>query len=143
MKVVILAKEASRYSNISDSIKAMIFFGTPYGGSDPADPAFFLASFVRIMKSASGIGRTRGRLRPEHLQLLRPKSKELIEISLSFAHRTKDLDIMSFYEERFMGGFKNLVRKIQPYLVLVSWYLELDITWGSQAKLLRDDPLTD
>lgn len=108
-KSLILAHESSRYVNILQSTKAVIFFGTPHSGSEQAD---FLSTLVKIantVESASKLNHFLGKPRQHLADLLRPRSVELENISMSFTDRTKGIEIVSFYEERVMPPFKSEV----------------------------------
>ena len=111
---LILAHEGPRYSNILQSTKATIFFGTPDSGSDHADFLSILMKSVNAIESVSQLGRVLGRPRQQLVDLLKPRSRELESISMSFTHRTKDLEIVSFYEEKVMPPFKSLVSFFLP-----------------------------
>jgi hypothetical protein len=111
-KVLVLAHEASRYSNILQSTKAIVFFGTPHSGSDQADLLFVLADIVSkfgSFGSLSMIDRGFGKVRQDLVRILKPRSIELEALSMSFTERSKELEIISFYEENAMFPFKHVV----------------------------------
>ncbi|OBT99536.1 hypothetical protein VE01_02798 [Pseudogymnoascus verrucosus] len=106
---LVLSHENSIYLNILQSTKAIVFFGTPHRGSEHADFVSVLAGVINAFGYVSMAHRLFGKIRKDLIHLLRPRSKELIDISTSFTERTKDLDIISFYEENAMPPFKTQI----------------------------------
>jgi ankyrin repeat domain-containing protein 50 len=99
---LVLAHEASRYTNILQSTKAVVFFGTPHSGSEQADFLSVLVDIVAKFGSLSMIDRAYGKIRQDLLRTLKPRSVELEALSMSFMERSKELEIVSFYEENAM-----------------------------------------
>jgi len=69
-----------------------------------------LTGIVNTMESMSMIHRTFGKTRQDLVHMLKPRSMELENLSMSFTDRTKDIEIVSFYEEKAMLPFKHVVR---------------------------------
>lgn len=110
-QALILAHEDSHYTNILQSTRVIVFFGTPHLGLKQAD---FLSMLVGIVNGVPIIS-----ARQDLVQLLRPGSKELQNLSMSFTHRTEGIDIISFSEEKAMSPFKHPVSRFpfgQPQL---------------------------
>lgn len=108
-QALVLAHESSRYTNILQSTKAIVFFGTPHSGSEHADFLSILIGIVNTMESISMVRHTFGKTRQDLVDMLKPRSTELENLSISFTHRTKDIEIVSFYEEKAMPPFKREV----------------------------------
>jgi hypothetical protein len=108
-QALVLAHEASRYTNILQSTKAVVFFGTPHAGSEQADLLSVLASIVAAFGSMSMVDRAFGKIRQDLVRLLKPRSIELETLSISFTERSKDIEIVSFYEENAMPPYKSEV----------------------------------
>jgi hypothetical protein len=106
---LVLAHEASRYTNILQSTKAVVFFGTPHSGSEQADFLSVLVDIVTKFGSLSMIDRAYGKIRQDLVRTLKPRSVELEELSMSFTERSKGLEIVSFYEENAMPPFTHEV----------------------------------
>jgi hypothetical protein len=68
-----------------------------------------LIGIVNTMESISLSDRTLGRTRQDLVQLLKPRSTELENISISFTDRTKNIDIISFYELNAMPPLRREV----------------------------------
>jgi hypothetical protein len=108
-QALVLAYEDSRYTNILQSTKAIAFFGTPHSGSEHADSLSVLISLVKLVELVSMVGHMVGKMRQDLVNILRPRSTELKDLSISFTSRTKDIEIVSFYEEEPMPPFKTVV----------------------------------
>jgi hypothetical protein len=108
-QALVLAHEGSRYTNILQSTKAIVFFGTPHLGSEHADFLSILIGIVNTMESISMVQHTFGKTRQDLVDILKPRSTELENLSMSFTNRTKDIEIVSFYEEKAMSPFKREV----------------------------------
>ncbi|KAL8748150.1 MAG: hypothetical protein Q9190_000045 [Brigantiaea leucoxantha] len=105
-KALVLAHEQSSLTGcleILASTKAVAFLGVPHKGSDTATWAKVAAD---ALKAASVYTTTNSAL----VDALRKDSTDLIDISKQFAHRTKDLDIYTFYETQKLHG-KLIVEK--------------------------------
>lgn len=89
--------------------KSVVFFGTPHQGSEQATFLSILTNIVDKFGSLSLSDRAIGRIRHRLVSTLKPRSKELEALSMSFTQRSKDIDIISFYEENAMPPFKNEV----------------------------------
>lgn len=77
-----------------------------------------LVKIANMMESASKLNHILGKPRQHLVDLLRPRSLELENISMSFTERTKGIEIVSFYEERVMPPFKSEVsRLLCPYSI--------------------------
>jgi hypothetical protein len=101
-QALVLAHESSRYTNILQLTKAVVFFGTPHSGSEQAS---LLSLVLNIIDTVPLITKPRNDL----AQLLKLNSSELESLSISFTDRTRDIEIVSFYEENAMPHFKNEV----------------------------------
>ena len=55
------------------------------------------------------IDRGFGKVRQDLVRILKPRSIELEALSMSFTERSKELEIISFYEENAMFPFKHVV----------------------------------
>ena len=70
---------------------------------------------ANTVESASKLNHILGKPRQHLADLLRPRSRELENISASFTDRTQGIEIVSFYEERVMPPFKSEVsRSLSP-----------------------------
>ncbi|OBT63788.1 hypothetical protein VE03_06953 [Pseudogymnoascus sp. 23342-1-I1] len=98
-KALVIAHENSRYTNILQSTKAIVFFGTPHAGSEHADLLSVVAKIISGFGSMSMIDRVCGKIRKSLIRDLGSRSGKLEEISISFTERIQNLDIISFYEE--------------------------------------------
>jgi hypothetical protein len=103
------AREGNKYSDIVESTKAVVFFGTPHCGSPYAASLQKLDKLVRAMDPWSIIDRLCGSTRPGLISTLKDRSDELQSISQLFVSRTADLKIISFLEGSVIGGLQELV----------------------------------
>jgi hypothetical protein len=99
--------DSARYSNLRDSIPAILFLATPHGGSDSAAMFASLGDIVNL--SLKGTSLFTGGVRSDLLKSLKKGSKELQSISRDFRHHTKDIHIYSFIEQSLMKGLKTRV----------------------------------
>jgi hypothetical protein len=79
------------YGDIKQSVKGVIFMGTPHLGAG-------IASASRFLRDIANVITVRG-IRRDLLKALEPKSQELTDISRRFVHRTLSLQILSMYEQ--------------------------------------------
>lgn len=115
-QALVLAHEGSRYTNILQSTKAIVFFGTPHSGSEHADFFSILIGIVNTMESISMVQHTFGKTRQDLVDILKLRSTELENLSMSFTDRTKDVEIISFYEEKAMPPFK---REVSCFIAVI------------------------
>jgi ankyrin repeat domain-containing protein 50 len=108
-QALVLAHETSRYTPILQSTKAIVFFGTPHSGSAQAEFLSVLADVVAAAGTLTLVDRTLGKLRQDLIRILKPRSTELEDLSMSFTERSKDIEIVSFYEENTMPPFRSQV----------------------------------
>lgn len=90
-QAIVRAHEKDRYKDLLDSIKGIVFFGTPHRGSSLANWSTLLSHV------ASGVSlgtKTNKRLSKG----LESQSQVLQEISKSFIDRARSLQLVSFYE---------------------------------------------
>jgi hypothetical protein len=73
-------------------------------------------NIVRPIELVSMSDRAFGKMRKDLADLLRPRSKELENLSMSFTDRTKGIEIVSFFEEEVMLPFKTEVSKLFLHL---------------------------
>jgi cell division FtsZ-interacting protein ZapD len=86
--MLIMAHEReSIYNDIQTSTKAVVFFGTPHGGSD-------LASLSRVLRNIFDVC-TLGSVRADLLKNLERRSAELAEIAEQFVERASQLKIVT------------------------------------------------
>jgi hypothetical protein len=88
--------DETRYQDITDSTKGIVFMGTPHLGADIAAWGRFLGRIGNVI--------TIGFIRTDLIRDLKPKSREFIEIASSFVNRIARLQIVSFFERGTMGG---------------------------------------
>jgi hypothetical protein len=108
-QALVLAHEGSRHTNILQSTKAIVFFGTPHSGSEHADFFSMLMRIVDTMGSVAMVQQTFGKTRQDLVNTLKPRSTELENLSMSFTDRAKDIEIVSFYEENATPPLKTVV----------------------------------
>lgn len=98
VQALILAHEGGeRFDFIKKSCRGIIFLGTPHRGSKVADLGKILSTIVNSLTLSAAI-------RSPLLNDLRSKSGVLQTISRQFVMRSKDLQIISFYETEVMVG---------------------------------------
>jgi hypothetical protein len=99
------------YTPIYEQTLAILFLGTPHRGTEKAD----LVATVAAVLNASEVLTRRPTLRRDLITTLRTHSRYLEDISEAFAHRTRDFDIVTFYEGRSLPQYKDVVgRTTQP-----------------------------
>lgn len=96
----------TQYENITESTKAILFFGTPHGGSDLAKWATLLG---KVSSSLGFVGPSKA---TKDLQTWSPELKDL---AIDFIDKAADLQITTFFETESLKGV--LVRNISPGLV--------------------------
>lgn len=70
-----------------------------------------LALIAKTIETVTPINQMTGhKIRGDLIDLLQSQSKELEELSGSFRNRLLGLEIVTFYEQNTMRGFKELVR---------------------------------
>ena len=109
LESLIIAHEESRYGDILLSTKAVVFLGTPHGGSEKASLGSVAATVLNAVESISLLELALGRTRSDLVKMLRSRSPILEEVSLSFRNRVDDMEIVSFYETRALAPFKSEV----------------------------------
>ena len=127
---MVIAHEVSRYTNILQSTKAVVFFGTPHSGSEQVNLLSVLADIVAVFGSLSMVDRAYGKIRQDLVRTLKPRSVELEALSMSFTERSKELEIISFYEENAMPPFK---REVSCYPFLCDHASTFRIAFGCQS----------
>ncbi|MCJ1391102.1 hypothetical protein MMC18_003964 [Xylographa bjoerkii] len=102
-KALILANDRpSQHKDVLDHVEGIAFMGVPRRGSDNAWWADFAATAVRI----STLGTT---TKSQILKVLQKESKTLMETSIAFVERGRDLEIYTFYETEMMEGMSHPV----------------------------------
>jgi len=97
VEALILAHDdETRYQDIKDSTRGIVFMGTPHHGADIAAWGRFLGKIGNVI--------TIGFIRTDLIRDLKSKSRELTDIASSFVRRTTRLRIVSIYERGTMGG---------------------------------------
>lgn len=102
-QAVVKARERDRFTGLLESIRGVAFFGTPHRGSPAAS---FGAIFASILKFSMLGTNTNSKL----VSQLKENAETLLAINSSFVDRSKNLDIVSFYETEKMDYKQNLVR---------------------------------
>jgi hypothetical protein len=87
-KAIIEAYNNPDYTSLYRNIAAVVFFGTPYQGSD-------LAGILDLIFTASFSSRN-------FIKQLRPNSDALEAINNNFRHRVERLKLISFFETENM-----------------------------------------
>lgn len=105
---MIAHERSSRYNQLLNAIKGVVFMGTPHRGAD-------IAYWSRILGKMANIP-LMGSIRTNLLSDLVPKSATLGEISSQFVERGKSLQIFSFYERVKTSGLNDLVRTQQAFM---------------------------
>ncbi|KAK0729543.1 Alpha/Beta hydrolase protein [Lasiosphaeris hirsuta] len=85
------ANNEPRYSDIAESTRGIVFFGTPHRGSDAATWGNLVAG---IMATAFGT-----RIKTSFLKALKPNSRDLMDLSEDFRSIATRYSIASFVEE--------------------------------------------
>jgi hypothetical protein len=104
-QAVVRARERDRFTGLLESIRGVAFFGTPHCGSSAAGFGAMLASILKISTLGTN---TNSRL----VSQLKKNAKTLLAINSSFVDRSKNLDIISFYETEKMDYMQKLVSSI-------------------------------
>ncbi|KAI9888001.1 MAG: hypothetical protein M1823_000122 [Watsoniomyces obsoletus] len=93
-KALILAWEnPNKYKDLSESVKAAVFFGVPHRGADIAYWASLSVTLVNAVAMGSAINKA-------YLDALQRNSTVWCDISHSFVQRVPSLKIRTFYETR-------------------------------------------
>jgi hypothetical protein len=93
--------ERNMYGGIADCTKGIVFFGTPHRGANAAKWASLI---VGIKSAAFGTGP-----KISFLNLLRPNSKDLMDLSEDFRSIATKYAIVSFIEEDRINGLGSVV----------------------------------
>ncbi|KAH8649154.1 hypothetical protein BX600DRAFT_110749 [Xylariales sp. PMI_506] len=101
-KAIVKAHEKDRYSSLLNSVRGVMFFGTPHRGSSFANWGSVLANIA----SAASLGTRTNQTLSRDLQ---SNSVVLQEINMSFIERAKALQIFTFYETDRMQLANNRV----------------------------------
>lgn len=88
-KALILGRNDSNYTDIVNSVSAVLFLSTPHRGSDLARTLNNLLSACILTFSAQ-----------EYIAELRANSQTLLEINDQFRNLVSDIELFSFYETR-------------------------------------------
>jgi hypothetical protein len=102
-KAIIRAHEKERYKSLLDSVRGILFFGTPHRGSALAGWSTLLSNVAVV--ASFGTKTNKGLSKD-----LQSQSFALQEISKSFVDRAKKLQIVSFYETDKMDFLNCRVR---------------------------------
>ena len=90
-------ERAKLYQATLQTIKGVIFLGTPHAGSDLASMLNWLAKIAKV----ASLGHTNNQL----VEALKSQGNDLLEISESFVERGEYLDkIYSFFEQEKLYG---------------------------------------
>jgi hypothetical protein len=110
-KALIIAKnESGNYPGIADSVKAILFLGTPHQGSTTARYGEVLAQIANVFVVATQTSRASGTMRSELLRSLRASENGLLAIAEDFRVHTARIKIFSFIEQKSMKGLNQRVR---------------------------------
>ncbi|KAI8623314.1 hypothetical protein F5Y19DRAFT_459002 [Xylariaceae sp. FL1651] len=90
-KAIVKAHENDRFQSLKASIRGIMFFGTPHKGSS-------LATWGKMLAKIGSVASFGTVINTGLSKALEHQSDVLLEISKSFVHRAKDLQIFSFYE---------------------------------------------
>ncbi|EXJ89617.1 hypothetical protein A1O3_02684 [Capronia epimyces CBS 606.96] len=107
-QALLQARLESRYHCIKDATRGLIFLGTPHRGSEKATYGKVLANVAQFVTS-----RPPARL----LKALETNSATLQRLTADFRHQLPDYQVYSFYEQRPMKGFSNLI--VEKYSALL------------------------
>lgn len=101
-QALIIAQHESLYRPIYQSVRGVIFFGTPHQGSSLANYATILARIPLILTNKPP---------PQLLEALRKESGELKSLTNNFKSllNANPFSVVSFYETRTLNGWKALV----------------------------------
>ncbi len=94
--------EPKLFGHIADSTKGIVFFGTPHRGTDAANWGEVIAGI-----KAASLG---SRPRAAFLKLLRPNSKDLLDLSDDFRTIATNYALMSFVESNTFRKLGRVVR---------------------------------
>jgi hypothetical protein len=110
-KALIIAKnESGNYPGIADSVKAILFLGTPHQGSTTARYGEVLAQIANVFVVATQTSRASGAMRSELLKSLKASENGLLAIAEDFRVHTAQIKIFSFIEQKSMKGLNQRVR---------------------------------
>jgi hypothetical protein len=97
-----LARIESQYTSICEHTAGIVFFGTPHRGSDKAAYGKILTNVAStVMRKPSS----------KLVSALESNSDTLARLTSEFRHQLPQYQIVSFYERKPLGIFKNEVRK--------------------------------
>ncbi|KAF8857571.1 hypothetical protein BDZ45DRAFT_744234 [Acephala macrosclerotiorum] len=101
-QALILAQDETLYMSIYNSLRGVIFFGTPHQGSSLAAYATVLTRIPLIFANKPS---------PKLLEALRRDSRALKKLTDDFRkhHGRRPYNVVTFYETRTMKGMKKLV----------------------------------
>ena len=99
-QAMILAHRNENHKAILSATKAIIFMGTPHGGSRYAEHGKVVADIVNGLGHASGTQRLTGGVRKTLIEGLRAQNPELRAIDLDFVAiaQTASFKVINFYE---------------------------------------------
>jgi hypothetical protein len=89
MQAVVAAHRNPKYASLYQDIKAVVFLGTPHRGAD-------LAGMLNLILAVSFSSR-------KFIQQLKPESDVIKSINENFAHRSKSLKLVSYFETQNTG----------------------------------------
>ena len=116
--LTIAHERQSHYSDISNSTKGVIFFGTPHCGAA-------VAKMTRILRDVLNVC-TIGSVRVDLLKDLETKSEALVELAEQFVERANNLKIITVYEGRpVLSASLPLVRPFEPHCTYVAQCLQI------------------
>lgn len=98
--MIFASKDPEKYSDIAESTRGIVFFGTPHRGSDVAD---WTAVVSDVLQAA--MARPQSRL----LHALQSHSPELWKVSMDFRPLAPKYAITSFYESNEHPVLRKLV----------------------------------
>lgn len=124
----IARNESSVYGDIADYTKGIVFFGTPHRG---ADAAKWADSIAAIISSAS----FRRWFRLPLLRVLKPNSKDLIDISEDFRSIVSNYAIVSFIEDEIFPGSGRVVSSIM-LIIPQEWPIDQITLYPGRWKTL-------
>jgi hypothetical protein len=90
--LVIAHEDNVTYGGVLQSVKGVIFLGTPHRGSSVATLGGVVGTIVNLPGLATKTVRT------DLLDYLRPESRHLQDLAISVRNRLADLTVVSFYE---------------------------------------------
>lgn len=114
------ARERDRFTGLLESIRGVAFFGTPHRGSPAASFGVIFASILKISTLGTN---TNSKL----VSQLKENAETLLAINSSFVDRSKNLDIISFYEMEKMDYMQRLVSFNTPRMLA-------NLAWASVTR---------